>query len=290
MRARKGAEYWARKGALGLLVLSLASPAAAQAPTAGREYFTTYMSWFETDLVVKLGGHFGTQVDIQVRTAADQEGQPDRNSANIFENPFQLQLRPWLFYDLGTTGLRFSLAPMGYVASWGYFEGSNTFSPEARTSLQVQYNSRAGKVYLTNRLRYEFRWTGPSSPVNGGWSIPSGANDGLFTEGSSRGRLRYMLRAWVPLGHRNLEKGAWYLATFDEVFLGFGQDVPSTNTFDQNRFYIGIGRQEGSRIRWEVGYMNQVRTRYNKAPDFNNVDVNHILATWLFFDDLAKVF
>ena len=56
MRARKGAEYWARKGALGLLVLSLASPAAAQAPTAGREYFTTYMSWFETDLVVKLGG------------------------------------------------------------------------------------------------------------------------------------------------------------------------------------------------------------------------------------------
>ena len=92
------------------------------------------------------------------------------------------------------------------------------------------------------------------------------------------------------LGHRNLEKGAWYLATFDEVFLGFGQDVPSTNTFDQNRFYIGIGRQEGSRIRWEVGYMNQVRTRYNKAPDFNNVDVNHILATWLFFDDLAKVF
>jgi hypothetical protein len=163
-------------------------------------------------------------------------------------------------------------------------------SAEARTTLQAQYVSRAGTAYLTNRLRYEFRWIGQRVPVDGGWSIPSDANDDLISSANERGRIRYMLRGWIPLGRHDLAAGTWYISTFDEVFLNVGGNVPSTNIFDQNRFYIGIGRQQKSRIRWEVGYMNQVQSRYNRAPDYNNVEVNHILATWLFFDDLAKVF
>ena len=259
-------------------------------PSTDRTSYTTGMSWFETDLLLKLGGRFSTQLDIQIRTAADQEGQPDRNSANVFEHPFQFLARPWIHYDVGTSGLRFSVSPLAYGAAWNYYEGSSTVTADARTSLQVQYSSRASKVYLTNRLRYEFRWAGPRTPVSGGWSIPSEANDDLLSAANSRGRFRYMLRAWIPLGRTDLDPGTWYIATYDEIFIGIGSNVPSTNIFDQNRFYVGLGRQEKSKIRWEVGYMNQVQSRYNRAPDYNNIEVNHILATWLFFDDLARVF
>lgn len=274
-----------------ILLLLLASTASAQTPpSTDRVYYTTLMSWFESDILLKLGRGFGTQLDIQVRTAADQEGQLDRNTANIFENPYQFQFRPWLLYDIGSTGVRLGVSPMAYIGQWNYYTGSNTMSVEARITLQGQYNSRAGRVYLTNRLRYEFRWLGQRVPVNGGWSIPSDANDDLFSAANERGRIRYMLRAWIPLGRSELTPNTWYISTFDEVFIGVGGNVPSTNIFDQNRFYIGIGRQQKSRIRWEVGYMNQVQSRYNRPPDYNNVEVNHILATWLFFDDLAKVF
>ena len=273
------------------LLLLLASPALAQVPpSTDRVYYTTLMSWFESDILLKLGRGFATQLDLQVRTAADQEGQLDRNTANIFENPFQFQVRPWLLYDVGATGLRFGISPMSYAATWNYYQGSRTVVADARTTLQAQLSSRAGRVYLTNRLRYEFRWIGNRVPVDGGWSIPSEANDNLFSAANARGRIRYMLRAWIPLGRSDLAPGTWYISTFDEVFIAVGSNVPSTNILDQNRFYIGIGRQQKSRIRWEVGYMNQVQSRYNRPPDYNNVDVNHILATWLFFDDLAKVF
>lgn len=274
-----------------LALVCVAMPARAQAPlTTPRQYYSTLMSWFETNAVVKFGGGFGSQLDLQVRTAADQEGRPDRQAANVFANPFQFLVRPWVFYDLGTTGVRFSLSPFAYGATWTYYDGGSSVAPEVRTSLQVQYGSRAGKVYLTNRLRYEFRWTALPTPVPGGWSIPGGANDGLFSEGLSRGRWRYMIRAWVPLGRKDLDPGTWYLATYNELFIGMGQDVRSSNLLDQNRFYIGIGHQQKHKIRWEVGYMNQFATKFNRPPDFNNVEVNHILATWLFFDDLGKVF
>lgn len=274
-----------------MLLLLLAPPVAAQQPpSTERVYYTTFMSWFESDILLKLGRGFATQLDLQVRTAADQEGQLDRNTANIFENPFQFQVRPWLLYDIGTTGLRFGISPMSYAATWNYYQGSYTVVADARTTLQAQLMSRAGRVYLTNRLRYEFRWIGPRVPVDGGWSIPSAANDDLFSAANARGRIRYMLRAWIPIGRSDLTPGTWYVSTFDEVFIATGSNVPSTNILDQNRFYIGIGRQQKSRIRWEVGYMNQVQSRYNRPPYYNNVEVNHILATWLFFDDLAKVF
>lgn len=275
---------------MGLSLFFTTAAAAQLAPSTDRTYYTTLMSWFETDALLKLGKGFGTQLDIQIRTAADQEGQPDRNTANIFANPFQFLARPWLLYDVGNSGVRFGISPMGYGATWNYYTGSYTVSAEARTTLQAQYNSRAGRVYLTNRLRYEFRWLGPRVPVDGGWSIPSAANDDLISSANERGRIRYMLRGWIPISRHDLSPGTWYVSTFDEVFFNVGGNVPSTNIFDQNRFYIGIGRQQKSKIRWEVGYMIQVQSRYNREPYFNNVDVNHILSTWLFFDDLAKVF
>ena len=278
---------------LGVLLLTcLATPAAAQSPpSADRTNYTTFMSWFETDALLKLGRGFATQLDIQIRTAADQENRLDRgNTANPFANPYQFLARPWLLYDIGTSGMRFGISPLAYGGTWYYYTGSYTMSAEARTTLQAQYNSRAGRVYLTNRLRYEFRWLSPRVPVDGGWSIPSAANDDLFSSANERGRIRYMLRAWIPLGRHNLDPNTWYVSTFDELFIAVGDNVPSTNIFDQNRFYIGIGRQQKSKIRWEVGYMVQVQSRFNRAPSYDNMELNHILATWLFFDDLAKVF
>lgn len=253
------------------------------------------MSWFETDIFQRISGPVSAQLDIQFRTAADQEGQPDRDALNIFKHPFQVVFRPWLHYEIGrrgvrASGLRLSISPLGYWMTWNYFEGDSTFMPEYRTTLQAQYDSRAGKVYLTNRLRYEFRFFGERTPATGGFDVPPGSHDDMFSSDKEKGRIRYMLRTWIPLGRRELVPGTWYVALFDELFIGVGRNVPSDNLFDQNRIYVGIGRKVARDVRVEMGYMNQTVARFNRPPDYNNLEVNHILATAVYLDNVGALF
>ncbi|SEW53809.1 DUF2490 domain-containing protein [Chitinophaga arvensicola] len=276
-----------------LLILAAGNLFSRKATCQSAEKRTTvpaFMSWFESDIVGKIHGPFSWQTDIQFRTSSNERNIGNGQHGNPWANPFQVVVRPWIHYDLGATGLKFSVSPMGYWATWNYYNGEDTFEPEIRSSFQVQYSSRAGRVYLTNRLRYELRWYGQEKPVNSGFHVPAGSNTDFFSDDSFKQRLRYMFRAWIPLSGKELVPGTWYVSTFDELFIGFGKNVTSQHTFDQNRFYAGLGMQVGHMMRWEVGYMNQVLPRFNQPPDYNNVELNHILATWLFFDNVGALF
>jgi hypothetical protein len=259
-------------------------------PTNDRNTIPTFMFWFEADIVGKIGGQFKWQADIQIRTAADDSEIVGGSKFNPWKHPYQIVIRPWVQYELGKSGLQFSVSPLGYWAVWNYFNGEDTFEPELRSTYQVQYDSRAGKVHLTNRARYELRWFGIKEPTSSGFHIPAGSNSDFFDKARFKQRVRYMIRGIIPLKQNELKPGTWYVSVWDEVFIGFGQNVSNQNLLDQNRAYVGVGRQLGRGLRWEVGYLNELVPKLNQAPDYNNVELNHILATWLFFDDIHSFF
>lgn len=140
-----------------------------------RTVVPAFMSWFESDIVGKIHGRFSWQTDVQFRTSSNERYIGNGQHGNPWAHPFQVVIRPWIHYDLGNSGIKFSVSPMGYWATWNYYNGANTFEPEIRSSFQVQYSSRAGRVYLTNHLRYELRWYGEEKPASSGFHIPAGS-------------------------------------------------------------------------------------------------------------------
>jgi len=70
-------------------------------------------------------------------------------------------------------------------------------------------------------------------------------------------RARHQIRVTRRLG----EKGRWYLAGYNELFVNLDDPAGSASAgYDQNRLYLGIGRQLSKPVRTEVGYLlNHVR-------------------------------
>jgi hypothetical protein len=76
-------------------------------------------------------------------------------------------------------------------------------------------------------------------------------------------RIRYQLEAQFPLQGPTIDDKEFYLTAFDEVFLGFGQNV-GLNVFNQNRLSGGVGYQLSKAASLELNYLYQVRS-HSKA-------------------------
>ena len=72
-------------------------------------------------------------------------------------------------------------------------------------------------------------------------------------------RVRYHLEAQFPLQGPAIDDKEFYLTAFDEVFLGFGQNV-GLIVFNQNRLSGGVGYQFSPAARLELNYLYQVRS------------------------------
>jgi opacity protein-like surface antigen len=70
-------------------------------------------------------------------------------------------------------------------------------------------------------------------------------------------RLRYMFRAQLPLKGKSIADKTPYIALYDEIFIGFGENV-NANVFDQNRLGVMLGYRFNKTIRIEGGYLNQI--------------------------------
>ncbi len=70
-------------------------------------------------------------------------------------------------------------------------------------------------------------------------------------------RMRYMLRLQIPLKGNEIKDKTPYLATYDEVLVGFGNNV-NENVFDQNRFGFLFGYRFNSSFRLEGGFLSQI--------------------------------
>lgn len=177
---------------------------------------------------------FGVQGDFQYR---DWQGLGDLE---------QLLLRSGLTFEPKGSGVKFTLG-YGHITS-GAFGDSKETSTESRIYQEALIPQKLGnRFYLTHRFRYEQR----------------------FVENQDfRTRYRYNLFLNIPINKKALSPKAYYIALYNELFIngqnsiGDGREV---EFFDRNRTYLGVGYVLNTKIRFQMGWMNQKTNTWGKG-------------------------
>lgn len=199
-----------------------------------------YMYFWNTE--IKETG-IGFQGDVQYR------------NWNLGGDLEQLLLRGGLTYSPKNTKAKFTLG-YGYILSGGYTIEDASTSDEHRIYQEVLLPHKIGsRVYLTHRYRFEQRFV----------------KDQDF-----RMRVRYNLFLNVPFNKTSLEKGAVYLALYNEIFVNTSKNIGNGRTvsiFDRNRLYGAIGYSILDNLRVQVGYMHQSLNAYGKGQ--GQLSVHH---------------
>jgi len=225
----------------------------AKAQTSPRVNSDNFNAWVVYNGQHLLTDKIGLHAEVQIR----------RNDG--FSSWQQLLLRPGIFYKINKNVL--VTAGYAYVETHPYGEIpiAKTAFPEHRVWEQLQLTQQTGDVDITNRLRLEQRFFGDAAI-------------GMFTNVRFENRVRYMLKVNIPLG----KTSPLYVPVYDEVFIAFGKNV-KYNTFDQNRFGLGLGFNTGRYTKLEVGYLYQYVQQRNLTANYNQVvENNHTLAINLF--------
>lgn len=129
---------------------------------------------------------------------------------------------------------------------------------EHRIFQAVTTTDKISIVELSHRLMLEQRFVGRYSNSN----LTSEDEYPLLN------RLRYMFRIQIPLKGNEIKDKTPYLAIYDEIFVGFGENV-NENIFDQNRVGILLGYRFNKNFRLEAGYLNQIVQLGREVNDRN---------------------
>lgn len=146
---------------------------------------------------------------------------------------------------------------------------------EHRAFQMATLTDEIGRVGLTHRLMLEQRWVGQ-------YQNPLADKEDVFRYTN---RVRYMLRAQVPLNRPTMGDKTLYLAAYDEILMGFGKNV-GENVFDQNRLSLLLGYRFSKAFRLEAGYLQQIVQLGREVEGRNVFQHNRglILNTYLNFD------
>lgn len=138
----------------------------------------------------------------------------------------------------------------GWIETFPYGEyPNNGFGKqytEHRIYQMAQLSQKVGIVDFSHRYMLEQRFVGK-------YSDAQAKKESKFP---LLHRMRYMIRFQIPLRGTEIKDKIPYLAVYDEVFVGFGQQV-NANVFDQNRIGVLLGYKFNSAIRLEGGFLNQ---------------------------------
>lgn len=186
-------------------------------------------------------------------------------------------------------GVNYQLHPnvqirLGYawIETWPYgdipINGMGKDFTEHRIFQMVTITDKLSIIDLSHRFMLEQRWIGTYADPT-----LNREDNYLFLN-----RLRYMFRVQVPLKGTEIKAKTPYLAIYDEVFIGFGENV-NENVFDQNRVGILLGYQFNSLLRMEGGYLNQIVQLGREVNGSNVFQYNNgIIINALFTFDLSK--
>ncbi|MEJ0029124.1 MAG: DUF2490 domain-containing protein [Bacteroidota bacterium] len=122
-------------------------------------------------------------------------------------------------------------------------KGLNTIRTEHRAWQQILWNQKYPRLATTQWLRLEER------------NVEKVVNDAKVGGYTFTWRTRYNMSFFIPLKGKEMGPKTPYVMLQNELFLSFGKNVVY-NTFDQNRFFIGVGYQFSSRFNANVGYLN----------------------------------
>jgi hypothetical protein len=171
---------------------------------------------------------------------------------NLVGDLEQLLVRTGIGRNL-TEGNNNLLLGYAFIHSAPYTPGSSVKSVTSEHRIFQQFITRQsfGRVFLQHRYRLEER----------------------FLADRFRARFRYFLGANIPFNKPKMEKGAWYLSLYNEVFLHTDKAV-----YDRNRIYGAMGWQLHRDIRLEVGMMSQIQETKSRGQWqialFNNLPLD----------------
>ncbi len=149
---------------------------------------------------------------------------------------------------------------------------------EHRIFEMVQLSHKEGIVDFTHRFMFEQRFVGRYSS----------ANKATEDEFPLLNRMRYMIRLQIPLKGKEIKDKTPYVAFYDEIFIGFGENV-NTNVFDQNRIGALLGYRFNKNLRIEGGYIYQT-LQFGRQINGQNVFQNNngLIINTNFNIDLTK--
>ena len=153
----------------------------------------------------------------------------------------------------------------GWIRSYEYGDQPIAHNlNEHRIWEQFVIKNKVGLVDISHRYRLEQRfienWVKDAHGVY--------AQDGFVF----RQRVRYRFMATVPLSRKEMKDNTFFLAVYDEPFLGFGKGI-GKNILDQNRLYGAIGWRFNKDFNVQLGYLNQ----YVVKTDGIKAERNHTL-------------
>ena len=156
-------------------------------------------------------------------------------------------------------------AGYAFADTYPYGDYSGVFSfPEHRLYEQVVIKNPIGKIELSHRFTLEQRFLGKVTMQNG---IRN-------TDYSFLNRIRYRLRAEIPLQSSASGKNNWGVAIQNEVFIGWGKNI-GANVFDQNRMAALLGYKANKNLKLEAGYINQFLQQGRRVNDKAVFQYNH---------------
>jgi hypothetical protein len=151
--------------------------------------------------------------------------------------------------SIGRLGLTFYATDhfritFGYCFAYNYpSAGFKTAKIEHRPWQQLFFKQEYHKVQTIQILRLEERYN--QVLVN-----DVATDDYVYTN-----RLRYSYLVLVPFSKQGIQEKKFFGVVNDELFVNFGKNI-TYNTFDQNRFFVGLGYQIGHSSSVHLGYMN----------------------------------
>jgi len=232
-----------------LIILLLILPGYFSLQAQTKTINTQYQSWFSVNSVLKISPQWGIIADLHTRRNHFME-----------ENSF----------NFARTGVQYSFdknlsVAAGYAHLWAYptTKDWHTIAHENRIYQQVQYSSKWKNANIVQRLRNEQRWQ--QKMVNDAYS-----GELRFTD-----RVRYLLSLTIPV-FKNKKLPA--LALADELCLQAGKEIVY-NTFEQNRFFIGIREQLRPDLSFDMGYMRV----YQQKRSGYEFDRNHTFRLFFYY-------
>ena len=211
-------------------------------------------SWFSINTVTKFSDHWGIVADAHIR-----------ENEFLKDNNFYL-LRGGIDY---IPNAKFSFVA-GYAHMWLAPRNPDwsTYSDENRIYQQFQMNTKSGNVSILQRLRNEQRWQEKI------------VNDAETGENRFSDRVRYLISVTIPVFKK---KTAPSLVLSDELLVQFGKEIVY-NTFDQNRFFVGIKQVINPQLSFDFGYMNVYQQRITGYQ----YDMNHTLRLFFYLTTNVK--
>lgn len=238
-----------------LLLIGFATQAHSQEPQE-KEINDQAQFWTSINSTWRISNKWGVMGDFHLR----------RN--NFLQDPNFYFLRLGGVYWFNN---KFSLAGGGALLwlATPDSEGDFNYALERRIYQQLLWRSVQGKVNFLQRIRNEQRWHEVLD------------ENGEVDRVRFSNRLRFLFSASIQV-FKNPKLPRLVLA--DEILVHFGSEI-IYNTFDQNRFFVGISQRINKDWVFDFGYMSVFQQRYSGYQ----YDHNHTLRLFFYFSpDLRK--